>query len=202
MPPRPEHSTGCLPASAQALHAHPGERAPEGLTLQAAVAAVGSEQGPGWLFEYLLRGPVATLRLPAPAEPGPADGLWRHSCLEAFVQHGDGPAYTEFNFSPSGQWAVYRFERERQRLAGDAPHEGPQIDCGPVDGGWRLLAWVPCHLLPQAPGAMGLNAVLETTDGQLSHWALAHPRADRPDFHHPGGWVRPPALPPCPERSR
>ena len=34
---------------------------------------------------------------------------------------------------------------------------------------------------------IGLTAVIETADGQLSYWALQHPAA-RPDFHHRGGW--------------
>ena len=33
-------------------------------------------------------------------------------------------------------------------------------------------------------GRIGLSAVIETTDGALSYWALAHP-AEKPDFHHP-----------------
>ena len=38
------------------------------------------------------------------------------------------------------------------------------------------------------PELIGLSAVVETTDGTLSYWALAHPRA-QPDFHHPVGWT-------------
>ena len=33
-----------------------------------------------------------------------------------------------------------------------------------------------------------LSAVIETTDGAMSYWALAHPSA-KPDFHHPDSFV-------------
>ena len=35
---------------------------------------------------------------------------------------------------------------------------------------------------------LALSAVIEETDGRLSYWALTHP-AERPDFHHPDGFV-------------
>ena len=65
----------------------------------------------------------------------------------------------------------------------------------------RLRAWLPRTLLPDTPGAVGLSAVIETLDGQLSHWALHHPRADRPDFHHRAGWTAHPPLSPAPSSA-
>lgn len=35
----------------------------------------------------------------------------------------------------------------------------------------------------------GLSAVIEEADGTKSYWALAHPDPEKPDFHHPGGFV-------------
>ncbi len=51
-----------------------------------------------------------------------------------------------------------------------------------------LDAVLPAHGLPDTDGVIGLSAVIETADGQLSYWALAHPRA-QPDFHHRAGWT-------------
>jgi hypothetical protein len=43
---------------------------------------------------------------------------------------------------------------------------------------------------------LSICAVIEEIDDRLSYWALTHP-AERPDFHHPDGFVlqivRPPA---------
>ena len=187
-----------LPAAALPLLVHPTEQAPAGLSISASLAVAGSEDGAGWLLFYRLQGDIDALAIPAPAA-GPADGLWRHTCLEAFVQDGDGPGYHEFNLSPSGQWAVYRFSGERQRVPGDAPPPaGPSITTERSADLLVLQAWLPRALLPARPTAIGLTAVIETLDGQLSHWALDHPRDDRPDFHHPAGWTHRPALPPFP----
>lgn len=180
------------------LRVHPNEHSPADLSVSVSLTPVGSDDGPGWLLRYRLEGEVDALALPAPAA-GAADGLWRHTCLEAFVQDGDGPGYHEFNFSPSGQWAVYRFCNERQREPGDAPPPaGPAITTERSADSLVLQAWLPCALLPARPTSIGLTAVIETLDGQVSHWSLHHPRPDRPDFHHSAGWTFRPALPPCP----
>lgn len=175
-------------ASLLALHVHPAAAGPEGLTVSAGIQIVDDAVGPGWWLHYRIEGPVDALTIPAPQTPGPADGLWRHTCFEAFVQDGDGPGYREFNLSPSGLWAVYRFATERARVAGDTPQViGPSIEVHTKAEVLQLRAWIPRSLLPTAPGRVGLTAVIESTAGQLSYWALRHPHADRPDFHHPDG---------------
>lgn len=190
--------SGGLQAAPLRLQVHPGEQGPAGLGVSASLDLVASDDGPGWLLRYRLEGDIDALALPPPAA-GAADGLWRHTCLEAFVQDGDGPSYHEFNLSPSGQWAVYRFSAERQRAAGDAPPPaGPTITTERSADSLVLQAWLPGALLPARPTAIGLTAVIETLGGQISHWALHHPRADRPDFHHSAGWTFRPALPPFP----
>jgi hypothetical protein len=187
----------------RALTVHPLEVAPAGLTLHAGVQPAEHADAPGWIAEFRLVGDTAGLKIPPPGAGGPADGLWRHTCFEAFVQDGAGPGYREFNFSPSGQWAVYRFHDERQRAPGDQPPAaGPAIEVNTAPGALHLRAWIPRSLWPDQPGPVGLSAVVETLDGRVSHWALHHPRAERPDFHHRGGWTLRPALPPSPTAAR
>ncbi|MGM9427101.1 DOMON-like domain-containing protein [Hydrogenophaga sp. MI9] len=184
----PDSPVPAEPASLLALQAHPAAPGPGGLSIRAGVQIVDGAAEPGWWLHYLVEGLVGTLAVPVPQTPGPADGLWRHTCFEAFVQDGDGPGYREFNFSPSGQWAVYRFAAERERVADDTPPAiGPSIEVQTTTDALQLRAWIPRALLPAAPGRVGLTAVLETTGGPLSYWALRHPHADRPDFHHPAG---------------
>ena len=103
-------------------------------------------------------------------------------------------AYREFNFSPSGQWAAYRFSAERARdPAAESSDHPPVITCERTVEALTLNVWLPPALLPApedlASLRIGLNAVVETHDGQLSYWALHHPRADRSDFHDAGGWT-------------
>lgn len=131
---------------------------------------------------YVLAGDLAALAIPAPTEPRRTDELWRHTCFEAFVAPGDGAPYYEFNFSPSGQWAVYGFASYRQRRDG-AP-AAPAATWTRDRERLTLAATLP--LAP--PLRLGLSAVVEGADGTHSYWALRHP-GPRPDFHDAGGFA-------------
>lgn len=171
------------------LHPHPSAPAPALRVLAWIADAAG-----GLAVRYRIEGDVAGLRIPAPRPPAPKDGLWAHTCFELFVGDAGAARYREFNFSPSGEWAAYDFRgyRERdlgQELATDT--EPPRI--ATTSGAARLdvEAFVPARRLPPAAAAtlrIGLTAVIETVDGDLSYWALHHPRA-RPDFHDRNGFV-------------
>lgn len=113
------------------------------------------------------------------AGTGRTDELWRHTCFEAFIR-GEDAGYREFNFSPGGAWAAYRFDgyREGMRDAAASPNMNWPGDTGTVSvtvgvpGDWRV----------------GLTAIIEEADGTKSYWALSHP-AGEPDFHHPDCFV-------------
>jgi len=142
----------------------------------------------GLALSYRLRGDVSRLRIPGPAPPKRVDGLWRSTCFEAFVMAGRGPAYREFNFSPSGEWAVYDFRAWRDGGALDVAFE-PDIVLRQAADGLELDATIDVgHLARERPWHLGLSAVIEEDDGVLSFWALRHP-AGRPDFHHADGFV-------------
>ena len=123
------------------------------------------------------------LHIPAPQPPGAADGLWQSTCCEAFVAAADGTEYREFNLSPSGQWAAYRFRAYRERDAAFVPPFAPQSDFQRLADGFRMTALLAPELLPPATVLqIGLTLVLEASDGSRSYWALAHCAA-QPDFH-------------------
>ena len=135
-------------------------------------------QGNGrWHFRYLFEG-TADLVLPDPAVPGRADGLWNTTCAEAFVGLPSG-AYLEFNFSPSGQWAAYRFDGPRQGMR-DEPAE---IDVRLEAGRDRMAIEAAVRCAALEPGlTLGMTAVIEERGGIKSYWALKHPPGP-PDFH-------------------
>lgn len=141
-------------------------------------------------FRYAIRGAVERLRLPPRGTPRRSDGLWRHTCFEAFVAVGDA-GYLEFNFSPSGEWAAYAFAGYRVR-APDPALAPPRIECVATPRTIVLTATLAEPGLPvaagQRTGPLGLAAVLETTDGALGYFAAHHP-AERPDFHDRRGFV-------------
>ena len=128
---------------------------------------------------YRLQGDVDRVRVPAERAPRVADKLWQHTCCELFVGEADGTGYHEFNFSPSGEWAAYRFTRYREGMPFIGPD--PRIRVQRRANALRLEARV------QGPARgklrIGLSAVIEEASGALSYWALRHPPG-KPDFHH------------------
>lgn len=167
------------------LHCHPANHGGTPLTLSVTV----SQTTAGLHLAYTVAGDMGALRVPVATTPGPADNLWQHTCLEAFVASEGDAAYREFNFSPSGEWAVYRFASERVRETAHAEAELPPLTQVTLRANLLTLNTVlPWAALPlhQAALSIGLSAVIEETDGRLSHWALSHP-GERPDFHPPAG---------------
>ncbi len=142
-------------------------------------------------LSYELTGDLTQIRIPEPQPPGAIDRLWEHTCFEAFVAMESKTNYHEFNFSPSGQWAAYAFSDYRVRSAWTAS-QNPVISFARTNEHLLLEAVIAAADLPgingEKPLRLGLSAVIETSDGSLSYWALHHPEA-RPDFHHRAGFV-------------
>lgn len=143
-------------------------------------------------LRYVATGAVGGVHWPAVRPAGRADGLWRHTCFEAFVRPWPDGVYYEFNFSPSTQWAAYRFADYRAGMAAAEAAAGPGITVEDGPGRRAVAATLDLRRLSEfaeaASGRLGLAAVIEDADRHLSYWALAHP-AGKPDFHHPAGFA-------------
>lgn len=141
---------------------------------------------------YQLKADLTRILIPEPTLPQMTDGLWQHTCFEAFITADNGSGYHEFNFSPSGQWAAYAFDGYRSRRPWTA-QQSPNIQVERTDTRFKLEADIAASDLP--PNAsrllyrLGLTAVIETVDKNLSYWALHHPGI-KPDFHQPQGFVQ------------
>jgi hypothetical protein len=173
-----------------ALQPHPATPCPAIHTLNVTVErlADGSLR-----LRYTLRGDITQVRIPAPQPPVFTDGLWQHTCFEAFVAVKGETAYREFNFSPSSQWAAYAFSDYRQPVESPnippIPSPSPARGEGSEERNFSLTAIIPSSALPAAaPLQLALTAVIELTDGSKSYWALKHP-GERPDFHHRDGFT-------------
>jgi hypothetical protein len=130
-------------------------------------------------LRYVVTGDIASLALPPPAPSVHTDALWEHSCFEAFLSDGRG-GYVELNVAPSTAWAGYRFRGYRSgREIAVLPPPRIELDAG-AD---RLQLRVALRLNRGSGRRLGLSAVIEETNGNLSYWALAHPPG-APDFHH------------------
>jgi hypothetical protein len=149
-------------------------------------------------LHYRLDGDLAELRLPEPRSPVRADGLWQHTCFEAFIgqKSGDqttGRAYWEYNFSPSGSWAAYQFNGYREGMAPLLKGAAPVISMRETRESLALSVAVDLSWIARATAAelvLGAAAVIETQTRGLSYWALKHP-AGKPDFHQPESRIVP-----------
>ena len=155
-----------------------------GLAVRAGATREGSRLWLAWVIE----GTGGRVALPAPAlRPARRDRLWEHTCVEAFVAPGDGASYWELNLSPSGDWNVFRFERERSGMAPETRIAGlAAVGAAPRPGGGvEIAAELDLSPVPELAGAglaLGIAAVLESAAGERSYWALRH-AGEVPDFH-------------------
>jgi hypothetical protein len=138
---------------------------------------------------YSVEGDLSRMRVPPLRPASRADGLWQHTCLDAFVAPGPGPGYLELNFSPSGEWASYAFSAYRAGMVVADDIEPPVIAVTRGDNGLTVDATVCLRRLRGGVAArIALAAVVEESSGRLSYWALEHPPGN-PDFHHSRGFA-------------
>lgn len=116
---------------------------------------------------------------------GQADELWKTTCFELFLYDGEG-RYREFNFSPSGQWAIYGFAGYRNREGDAALRDHPEIKHDLGGNVFVLTVFIDSAILVGSERA-ALAAVIEEDGGRPSYWALAH-NGLKPDFHDPFGF--------------
>jgi hypothetical protein len=144
------------------------------------------------VFQYVLRAEIPRIRVPSLQSSDRADGLWKHTCFEAFIAVTGTPGYRELNFSPSGRWAIYSFSSYREGMSPTNVTVPPALDLRRFDDRLELDAAIRLpDLVGQRAGhtlKLALTAVVEDDGGTLSYWALKHAPA-KPDFHHPDGFV-------------
>lgn len=149
-------------------------------------------------ISYAVQSPKPVLIPPMAETPQFRKGLWQHTCFEFFVRPSPMKNYLEFNFSPSGDWAVFAFSGYRTALKEFDP-------TGMVVGVRRELTKNGLHVEATIDRAAmhhhfqqdktwefrcGLTAVLESHDKKLTYWALAHGKV-KPDFHLPETFILP-----------
>jgi hypothetical protein len=128
---------------------------------------------------------VGPILLPPPGKCVRADDLWRATCFEMFLRPEGGEVYLEFNFSPSSDWAAYRFDGYRDGRRDLDVTFDPEIWVSAGDGrNVSLDIDVDVSSTNAQSCAMALSAVIEEIDGTKSYWALAHAPGP-PDFHNP-----------------
>jgi hypothetical protein len=165
----------------------PGER----VSLDVRITAAITRRSNVLTIGYTLRGDLAGLVIPAPAEqPFRKNNLWATTCFEFFVAAQDAPEYWEFNLSPAGHWNVYRFDDYRQGMREEPAFTAlpfvvnRQPDALTIDLTVSMADLVPADERIQ----VACTAVIEHQDGALTYWALAH-CGNEPDFHRRDSFI-------------
>lgn len=141
------------------------------------------------LIEFKMFGPLEKVVWPPPGIiEAREDGLWKTTCLEAFLSSGDQKSdpYVEINCSPNGNWNAYSFGSYREGMIAsehitvrlkerhtetNEAHFQIEIE---NSSSWEIKSY-------------GLTAVVEFSNGEKSYWALHHP-GPVADFHNKEGW--------------
>lgn len=162
---------------------HPSIAAPASIEVSALALVLATD---ALCFRYRIRGDMPRLRIPPAGPAQRTDGLWRHTCFEAFLQPKGSDRYVELNFAPSCAWAAYSFDSYRLGMQPLKAVSAPTIRCHTSATELMLEATVRMRSL-RFDSAIGLSAVIEDHAGAASYWSLTHPNA-KPDFHDAGGW--------------
>jgi hypothetical protein len=165
----------------------PGEGNPAGVTIGGSI----SRRAETLSVHYEVRGNLPMVSIPAAAEtPRRKDRLWEDTCLELFLGTANSGEYREVNLSPSGHWNVYRFTDYREGMQVEPAIPSLPFDVRRDSEEFTLTAEFGIGKIVPAGKDLSVTvaAVIKTTDGWKSHWALLHP-APRPDFHRRDGFA-------------
>lgn len=137
---------------------------------------------------YVITGNISSICIPDVLPQQYTDGLWQHTCFEVFIAAPDKNGYYEWNFSPSTEWAAYRFSAYRAGQVAMKNLIPPHITRR--FGLHYFQLEVVLHLPDciKAKGPVALSAVVNMRDNMRSYWAYTHP-STVPDFHHPDNFV-------------
>lgn len=143
-------------------------------------------------LDYVASGRIADVIVPAPVSPHRADKLWEHTCFEVFVRRPGEAGYVEFNFSPAGTWAAYRFTSQRRGMSNLEEFRDMPMTLDVGMSSVSLAVQLNLGGLPDfaedGPWSVGVSTIIEESDGRKSYWALAHPQG-KADFHHPDSFA-------------
>ena len=109
--------------------------------------------------------------------------LWRQTCFELFWRPFERHHYWELNASCEGHWNVFAFSGYRQGMAEEHRMTSVVLETRHEPDGFYLACEMSLGtILTPGPLRLGPAAVLVSTTGQRTYWALSH-EARGPDFH-------------------
>ncbi|MEB3257659.1 MAG: DOMON-like domain-containing protein [Cyanobacteriota bacterium] len=178
----------CRPEGTQAFSLRPFGSAPAPLGLH--LGGEVGRRGDRLAITYQLKGPLASVVLPTPSTTGAPhrlDGLWKHTCFELFLAAEGLEPYWEVNLAPNGDWNLYRLDGYRRGLAPMGDRDALPFAVKDSEESLVLNLWLelPRELAlacRQRALQLGITAVMEHPQGDLTYWALTH-GGEEADFH-------------------
>jgi len=112
-------------------------------------------------------------------------GLWQQEVAEFFIRKGSGPAYQEFNLSPSGAWWSALFSGYREQVR-EVPCPTAKTRAHWSDRGWEAELSVSLQDLIVLEGSwqnarIKVTAILHTQNPR--YFCYGYGCAGEPDFH-------------------
>ena len=139
-------------------------------------------------LNYQIKGELSELILPEPgSKVERRDGLWQHSCFEAFFRFADSAKYLELNLSPFSAYNAYLFEAYRSQMQ-EYNIRPPLLSANREKDSYGFSAKLEAFDISFF-SHFSATAILEFKSGELSHWATKH-AASKPDFHLSESFIR------------
>ena len=137
-------------------------------------------------LHYVLAGRIQDVLFPSTSmNLHRKDELWKLTCFEFFLAAKGQPQYWEFNMSPSGDWNIYHMDAYRRvGFREETSFSRLPFEVKKEAGLFHVNALVDLDpiLQPDQILEFGIAAIIQTTDGSETYWALTHP-APFADFH-------------------
>jgi hypothetical protein len=128
---------------------------------------------------------------PASTEATRKDNLWQNTCFEFFLGIVNSPIYWEFNFSPAGNWNVYRFSDYREGMKVEPAFSSFPFQFTRESNHLSLKLKTDLDKIINNSQTIeiAITMVIKDDHDNISYWAIKH-QGSEADFHRRDSFVQ------------